>query len=90
MISPDGPSRLTVAISLAAVGNGFVFTYTRSRAASQSGHVYQVELSDDMSPPWTSLGSGAVKTDGTSQVMEVPVPAEAADRCFLRLKVTAP
>ena len=66
------------------------FTYTRSRAAFLDGYVFDVEYSDTLAAPWTSVGPGTVTLDAPLQSVHAPIPAGPDGRRFARLRVTAP
>ena len=65
------------------------FTYIRSKAAVEDGVTYSVEFSDLLTPPWTSVGPGAViADDGTLQTVRAEIPAGPSGRRFVRLHIS--
>lgn len=66
-------------------------TYTRSRAAMDSGVTFMVETSDTLEPnSWTTTGVSApevLSDDGANQQVRVSIPT-TTQRRFVRLRVT--
>jgi hypothetical protein len=75
-------------------GSGFDFIYTRSKVAQAGGLAFAVVWSDTLAPgSWSTSGvsSETVLSDnGTTQQVQVTVPASGVGRRFVRLEVTSP
>ncbi len=65
------------------------FSYTRSRAAFNSGYGFDVQFSDTLNPPWTSVGPGIMIADGPLQSVTATIPLGNPSR-FARLRVNTP
>jgi len=66
------------------------FHYLRDKAAFDAGYLFDVEYSDTLAAPWTSVGPGSVLHQGPPQSVRALVPASPGGRRFVRLKVLAP
>jgi hypothetical protein len=88
---PEQSSPMPGVLSLS--GNTIEFVYTRSKAAINDGFTFNVEWSDDLTPPnWNSAGVSEeiLSEDSTLQQVKASVSAGNGTRRFLHLKVTPP
>jgi autotransporter-associated beta strand protein len=69
---------------------GLEFTYTRNRNAFNEGYLFNVEHSDNLIAPWTSVGAGTVFVDGDLQTVKASIPAGPLGSRFVRLKTSPP
>ena len=75
--------------------NGAVleYSYQRAKAAVLDGLLFTVEWSDTLLPgSWSSVevSESILSDDGTVQEIMATLPAGAADRRFVRMRVDAP
>jgi hypothetical protein len=77
--------------TFAAGGQNWQITYTRNKAAADSGYVFNIQSSDTLvASEWTNHGPGTVALDGPQQTVSATIPEGSAGRRFVRLQITAP
>lgn len=87
--SPHAATRATTALTTS--GNGFLFHYTRNKAAMNEGYLFTVEWSDTLAAPWTAVVSDPpVSLDATRESVHTTIPAGVGSHRFIRLKIAAP
>ena len=86
------PNAATRALtSLAKTAAGLEFTYTRSKAAFDSGYRFVVQYSDTLAAPWTPSGPEMViDTNGDLQTVRATIPEGSAGGRFVRLQIISP
>jgi autotransporter-associated beta strand protein len=89
--SPHAATLVSVLLNQAP-GSMLDVTYTRSRAAVDSGYQFSVEYDDQLrGVPWTSIGQGTVQSDdGTLQTVQALIPAGIDGKRFVRVSVSTP
>lgn len=88
---PNAPTQLATSVS--EDGGGFVFQYTRSKAAMADGVEFAVEWSDTLLPgSWANSGvtEEILTDDGSVQTVEATIPAGPSGRRFVHLEVSGP
>ena len=89
-MDPAKPGAMPVSLTQSA--GGFVFTYSRSKAAVSDGLVFTVEWSDDLTgDTWNSTGVVETAVDqGATERVRATVPAGSNAGRFVHLKVISP
>jgi len=89
--SPTASTRASTFIN--RFSNKWQFTYTRNKAAFDSGFLFDVQYSDTLAAPWTSIGAGAALSEDSLQSVVALIPVTATEPPigrFFRLSVTTP